>query len=59
VELNVYDLSGRLIAVLADGFYQPGIYEFYYNASSLPSGIYVYSLKAGNFFESKKMLLLK
>jgi len=36
-----------------------GTYELTWNAASLPSGIYFYQLKAGNFIETKKMILLK
>jgi len=36
-----------------------GTYELTWNASSLPSGVYFYQLKAGSYIETKKMLLLK
>jgi hypothetical protein len=58
---------GNEIATLVNEEKQPGEYEVEFNASSLPSrsgsaltsGIYFYQLRAGNFIETKKMVLLK
>ena len=38
---------------------QAGNYEFEFNATGLPSGIYFYRLRAGNFIKTKKMMLMK
>jgi aminopeptidase N len=57
--LKVYDILGNEVKNLVDEFRQAGKYELNFDASSLPSGVYMYTLKAGNFVESKKMILLK
>ncbi len=57
--LKVYDILGREISTLVDDYKNAGKYEVEFNASSLPSGIYLYRLQAGNFSETKKMILLR
>jgi 1,4-alpha-glucan branching enzyme len=59
VTLKIYDAMGREIKTLVDQFKQGGIYEIYFNASDLASGVYFYQLKANNFVSTRKMLLLK
>lgn len=67
VSLKVYDILGREVATLVDGMRNPGSYTVHWNASSMPSGVYVYSLRASGgmmgskqyYFKSKKMLLGK
>jgi photosystem II stability/assembly factor-like uncharacterized protein len=63
VSLKVYDLLGNEIETLVNEEKQPGTYEFEFDATSgiknLVSGVYFYQLKAGNFVETKKMILLK
>ena len=66
VTLKVYDLLGREIATLVNVEKPAGEYEVEFNAAShsgevrnLPSGIYFYQLKAGQYVETKKMVLLK
>jgi len=66
VSLKVYDVLGNEIATLVNEEKQPGTYEVEFNAAShsgevrnLTSGIYFYKLKAGNFIETKKMMLMK
>jgi hypothetical protein len=63
--LKVYDLLGREVATLVDEFREAGIYEIEFpnvetgHALSLPSGVYIYKLQAGNFIQSKKLVLIK
>ncbi|MFI5237579.1 MAG: FG-GAP-like repeat-containing protein [Ignavibacteriales bacterium] len=57
--LKVYDVLGNEVALLIDEYKSAGSYEVEWNASSLPSGMYFYTLKAGNYSETKKMVLLK
>ncbi|NMB81939.1 MAG: T9SS type A sorting domain-containing protein [Ignavibacteria bacterium] len=61
VTLKVYDLLGREIAILVNEYKQPGNYncEFKIENGELPSGVYLYNLRAGNISQTKKMLLLK
>jgi hypothetical protein len=59
VTLKVYDILGNEITTLVKGFKMAGKYDVDFNASSLPSGFYFYQLKAGSFFETNKMLLIK
>lgn len=59
VELAIYDLLGRRVAKLVDGKRQGGQHKVTFDASYLSSGVYIYQLKADNFSESRKMLLVK
>ncbi|NOX65334.1 MAG: T9SS type A sorting domain-containing protein [Chlorobi bacterium] len=59
VTLKVYDILGREVATLVNKQQQPGNYEVEFNASKLTSGIYFYSLRSGEFVQSRKMILLK
>lgn len=59
VSLNVYDVIGNEIATLVNEELPAGEYEVEFNASGLPSGLYFYKLKAGNFVETRKMVYLK
>ncbi len=58
-ELKVYNILGEEIALLANGEMKEGKHEVTFNASKLCSGIYFYSLKAGTYSATKKMLLLR
>ncbi|HSL87914.1 MAG TPA: T9SS type A sorting domain-containing protein [Ignavibacteriaceae bacterium] len=59
VMLRVFNLIGEEVAVLASGLYEAGTYNFDFDASGLPSGVYVYALQTENSIISKKMTLLK
>jgi len=59
VSLVVYDMLGREVATLLNGVQTKGEHQVAFNASRLASGMYVYTLRAGNYTESKKMLLMK
>jgi lysophospholipase L1-like esterase len=59
VSLRVYDLLGREIAVLQDGWQDAGIHQVRFNAAGLPSGMYVYQLRAGGQAAVRRMLLMK
>ncbi len=59
VELDVYDLLGKQVASLVKSYMEPGKYNVSFDASNLPSGTYIYTIKAGNYVESKKMVLMK
>jgi hypothetical protein len=55
VTLKVFDLRGREAFTLAEGMYQPGEHSVLFDASGLASGIYVYTIRMGNFTASRKM----
>lgn len=59
VVLKVYNLLGQEVATVLHQFMNAGKFEVSFDASDLPSGIYTYSLSAGNFNSVKKMMLLK
>ena len=59
ITLKVYDLLGREIKTLVNEFRQPGVFSIDFNTEGLSSGIYFYKLKAGEFTETKKMILMK
>ncbi|MCB0732098.1 MAG: T9SS type A sorting domain-containing protein [Ignavibacteriae bacterium] len=59
VSLKVYDILGREIATLVNQKQKPGFYEVKLDGSDLSSGIYFYRITAGDYVESKKMVLLK
>ncbi|OGU77132.1 MAG: hypothetical protein A2W11_11295 [Ignavibacteria bacterium RBG_16_35_7] len=59
VSLKVYDVLGNEITTLVNEEKPAGSNEIEFDASGLPSGIYFYKLQAGNFVETKKMILLK
>lgn len=59
VEMRVYDLLGKEVAVLVNEFKSAGTYAVDFNAANLSSGIYFYSIKSGDFNAVKKMMLVK
>ena len=59
VTLKVYDVLGRVVATLVDGYIEDGNHSVTFDASRLSSGIYFYELRAGHFRSVKKMLLIK
>jgi hypothetical protein len=59
VTIKVYNVLGQEIATLASGFYDAGRYSIDFSGDRLPNGIYFYAIKAGNYMDMKKMVLLK
>ena len=59
VTLSVYNILGQLVKTLVQDEKGPGTYEVNFDGSSLPSGAYLYILRAGNYTKMEKMLLLK
>ena len=59
VSIKVYDMAGREMAVLVNNFRNAGRYLVAFNGSQLASGIYFYTIKAGNFESTKRMVLIK
>lgn len=59
VELDVFDITGRKVETLYNGFQTAGTYSYKFDGSNHASGVYFYLLRAGKFTEAKKMLLVK
>ena len=59
VSLKVYDILGNEAATLINSEKSAGNYEITWDAENIPSGIYFYTLNAGSFVDTKKMILLK
>ena len=59
VKLIIYDVIGREVSVLINKEMTPGIYEVNWDASNLPSGIYIYKLITGGFTAIRKAVLIK
>ncbi|MBU1707880.1 T9SS type A sorting domain-containing protein, partial [bacterium] len=59
VTLKVYNLLGQEVANLVSEQLNPGSYTANFNATNLPSGIYVYRLEVNDFTAQQKMVLLK
>ena len=59
VKISVYDILGREVRVLVNEEKKPGVYSITFDAKNLASGIYFYTIRTGEYFQSKKMILLK
>ncbi|MBE0572306.1 MAG: T9SS type A sorting domain-containing protein [Ignavibacteriaceae bacterium] len=59
VSLKIYDMLGNEVATLVNEMKTAGEYQVDFNAAALSSGIYFYRLQAGNFVETKRMMLMK
>ena len=59
VTIKVYDVLGKEVATIVNGNKPVGNYSVEFDASKLVSGIYFYRLQAGNFTETKKLILIK
>jgi hypothetical protein len=57
--IKIYDALGNEVSSLVNETKTAGTYEVEFNATDLSSGIYYYSLQAGSFIETKKMILMK
>ncbi len=59
VSLKVFDVLGKEVANIVNTSLNSGIHEFTFDAKNISGGVYFYKLQAGNFSETKKMLLVK
>ncbi|NOY88043.1 MAG: T9SS type A sorting domain-containing protein, partial [FCB group bacterium] len=59
VLITIYNIMGQKVATLVNKNEEAGVYTVNWNASNVASGIYCYRIEAGNFVQTKKMLLLK
>jgi len=58
-EIKVFNILGEIVEVLVNKAQQAGSHMALFNANNLPSGIYYYRMRANEFFDTKKLLLLK
>jgi hypothetical protein len=59
VRLSVSDLLGREVSVLVNERRDAGVHEVKFDGSNLASGVYFYRIQAGDFVQSKRLLLLR
>jgi hypothetical protein len=59
VTLKIYDIIGREVATLVDGFQEAGPHDVKFDASNLPSGVYLYRITTGTYVAAKKLVLIK
>jgi photosystem II stability/assembly factor-like uncharacterized protein len=59
VDIRAYDILGKEVAILVDGFQKAGYYEVSFDASRFATGIYFYRLTAGTFTDVKKLAVVK
>ena len=64
VSLRVFDLRNRLVRTLVEGMRPPGTYTIYWDGTDqedrpVANGVYLYRLQAGNFTQTRKMVLLR
>jgi len=59
VELVIFNTLGEKIRILVNEVKNAGNYNVTFDASNLPSGVYFYRISAGEFIQTKKLLLLK
>ena len=59
VTLIVYDVTGREVARLTDGWHSAGVFEYTWNASEMASGVYFARFIAGDYRQTRKLLLVK
>ncbi len=59
MKLVVFDVLGREVRTLVNGFRPAGVYEAKFDASDFSSGAYFYKIQAGKFEQLKKMMIIK
>jgi 6-phosphogluconolactonase (cycloisomerase 2 family) len=59
ISIKIFNILGKHIATLLDGFQSAGYHEVTVNMDSFSSGIYFYQMRVGSFIETKKMMLMK
>jgi hypothetical protein len=59
VKISIYDALGKNVGILVNKTQNAGNYNIEWNASNLPSGVYIYKIESGSFTSSKKMVLIK
>ena len=57
--MSICNIFGQLFKVIINETNNPGYYKAEFDSTYLPSGLYIYKIEAGNYTESKKMILVK
>jgi len=57
--LNIYNIRGILVDQLINGFVESGTHEMIWDASNMPSGVYIVKMQAGEYLHSRKIILMK
>ncbi len=58
-DIHIYDLTGRMTALIHQGELQAGVHSWVWTPENLASGIYILAVRAGEWFEQKKVVYLK
>jgi len=59
VQLGIYTISGKKVAVIENGERASGEYSVSFNAGKIPAGLYVYRFQAGSYQESNRIMVIK
>ena len=59
LKINIYNMLGELVETLAEADYEAGFHKVTFNASKLPSGVYIYRIESSKFTQVRKMIVLK
>jgi hypothetical protein len=59
VTIAIYDILGKEVKLLVNEEQNPGEYKIVYDAKELSSGVYYYTIKAGDFSQNRKMILMR
>jgi hypothetical protein len=59
VQAKIFNILGVEVATLVNEIRDPGVYVVQWNAASFPSGVYVFQMRAGDFIQTRKMVLMK
>ena len=59
VTLTAFNTLGQRVAVLVEGEVEPGYHDVTFDASGLASGVYLYRLEAGDFVQTRRLVLVK
>ena len=59
LSIKVFDIAGKEVRTIVNGFLQPGTYKIAIDASELSSGVYFYRMESGDFTDVKRLVVLK
>ena len=59
VEIAVYDMLGQRVGEVINGYNTAGTHHAFFSGDNLSTGVYYYTIRAGSFTASRKMMLLK